>query len=118
MLARVEHSSLLIDSNVLVTLAGSNIANEMALFIIEVLKMKMQRVNLGLCFLRLLFGVARVEKGATIETAQFGQVCGEYLLLATELHLGVGGGCGLSVLVDKVEHVHALLAGLCCGLQD
>jgi len=58
--------------NALVALAGGNVTDEMALFVVQVLQVKVQRVDLGLCFLSLLFGVAGFEKSAAVETAQLG----------------------------------------------
>jgi uncharacterized membrane protein len=90
----------------------------MALFVVQVLQVEVQGINFGLCFLGLLFGVACVEKGAAIETAQLGQIGVEKFLLATELHLSMGIRLSGAVLVDEVEHVQALLASLGGSVQD
>lgn len=106
------------NSNALVALAGGNVTDQMALFIVQVLQVEVQRINLGLCFLGLLLGVARFEKSAAIETAQLCQVGVKELLLATELHLSIRIRLGGAVLVDKVEHLQTLLASVGGCLQD
>lgn len=84
----------------------------MTLFVVEVLQVEVQRIDLGLCFLGLLFGVARFEECAAVETTQLGQVCMEKLLLATEAHFSIGIRVSGAVLVDKVEHLQTLLASV------
>lgn len=102
----------------LVALASGNVTDEMALFVVQVLQVEVQRVDLGLCFLGLLFGVARVENGAAIKTAQLGQVGVKKFLLATELHLSIGIRLSGAIVVDEVEHVQALSASLGGSVQN
>lgn len=53
----------------LVTLTGGDVTDEVALLVVEVLKVQMQRVDLGLCFLRLLLGAASLQDSATVQPA-------------------------------------------------
>jgi hypothetical protein len=104
--------------NALVALASGNITDKMTLLVVQVLQVEVERIDLGLCFLGLLFSVARIEKCATVEAAQLGQVGVKELLLATEAHLSIRVWLSGAVLVDKVEHLQTLLASIGGGLQD
>lgn len=95
---------------ILVAFTGSNLAYQMALLVIQILQLEVKSVNLRLCFGSVLLGCTRVEDCFAIQPTQPGKTCAEELLLLGQLQLELFTGSIRAVVLQPVEHVHAMRA--------
>jgi hypothetical protein len=99
----------------LIILTSTNLAPEMALFIVQILELEMQRVNLLPFLGGGLLGAADFGDGFAVEAAQEGETAAERLLFGEESRVFVGGR---AVLFDEVEERVALLPRVVRGGED